>query len=205
MPRDAPRFDYPAFVHAAFVAGMYGAFLRQGEAVRWTHQRDNTLYFRPYTTDFRPINPGAHVLRVFAEPFAAAPDGTWHLSRLDVDGPTFDVAAYNRRQRATPDVDVIDATAVVDRSGDRAVVFLTNRDPYASRGVTLALADGWRLADPAEAVVLDAPDVWARQLSWDGPETFSERTETLASEGGALRLTLAPAAVSRLTLSLQSD
>ncbi|ODR80374.1 hypothetical protein BG842_02150 [Haladaptatus sp. W1] len=53
-----PRAGYPTMAHAAFMASMFTTFMRRGNAVSMSHMRDNSLFWRPYPIDFRPVPPG---------------------------------------------------------------------------------------------------------------------------------------------------
>lgn len=190
---DWPRVDYSTMAHAAFVAGMYNTFLRQGDAVRYSYQRDNNLYFRPYHVDMRPINPGAYVLDLYSSMLRA---GGWHAVDLRLEGPSYTARPAGNRQIAVDEVPYVDAAAAVAPSGDSTVVFLTNRDLYGQRRVVISVSN----ASSATMRMIDASDPFARQATWEGPTTFEIQDASLSIQRGRIEVALAPAAVARILI-----
>ncbi|PSP83202.1 hypothetical protein BRC83_07465 [Halobacteriales archaeon QS_1_68_17] len=133
-----PRADYRTMAHAAATASAFNAFVRQGEHVRGAYMRDNTLFYRAYPHDMRPINPANHVQRLYAEPFE---DDDWHRRPVALSGPSFTIPATGSRIERTPGVPYVDAVCL-ERAGDDApslLVYLVNRDLRCSRGVDVVL------------------------------------------------------------------
>lgn len=197
-----PRAGYPTMAHAAFVAGMFNTLIRQGDTVRQAHQRDNTLYHRPYVNDTRPVNPGNYVQKFYAEPFT---DGReWHHVPADVDGPTFTLPSMGHRIRRTEDVPSLDATAVHSDDGETVVVYAVNRNLRTARDVEFDVADRpSERCEPAEVpLVLIAgkdDDPFARHTSWTETNGFVCREDTLRpDDDGLVRLSMPPASVVRL-------
>lgn len=196
-----PSMAYPTMAHAAFVASMYNTFIRQGDAVRYAYQRDNTLWFRPYDGDFRPLNPGAHTLRLYAD---VLDDGASHHVPLDVRGPTLDTRRIGRRVRPMSGVPYVDAAGLLSANGDSVILFLTNRDLSRPHTVEVRLSPGWRLRGPGKSTVQWSEDPVAHQTSWGAPNSFRIDEAAVQPAGdGSVRVALPAAAVLRLQLSIE--
>ncbi|MFD1511910.1 hypothetical protein [Halomarina rubra] len=192
------RARYGTQAHAAFCAGMYNAFLRQG--VKYAHMRDNAFKHRPFPDDFRPphaANNATH--RLYAEVFDD--DRAWSVVPVDVTGPTTTLDQHRRgdppAETIAPEtVPLVDSAAV--RSAHEAVIFLVNRDLSESRTVTVALGA------PDESVditVQSATDPLDDHTDWDGTHSYDlEDRTTSTGEDGTVTVTLGPAAVGRLRI-----
>lgn len=197
-----PRAGYPTMAHAAYVASTFNTFVRRGEAVRLAYQRDNTLYFRPYPRDTRPVNPGNYVRRLYGEHLA---DGDWHHLPVDVDCATFTVPKTGiriRRSEAVPYLDV----AAVRSAGGRVVVFAVNRNLRTSCEMRLDVAgadDGD--AVPVTLVAGEDGDPFARRTRWDAVDGFAVTEREVPVEEGVAAVTMPPASVARLWLSGRPD
>ncbi|WP_435156862.1 hypothetical protein [Haladaptatus sp. DFWS20] len=207
-----PRADYPTMAHAAFTASMFTTFMRRGDAISMSHMRDNSLFWRPYPIDFRPVPPGDYAAQTFAEPFT---DGTteWNRLSITIDSPTRTIPETGIRIRRMEDVPYVDATAIRDAgSGSNAIVYVTNRnlrDTYT----TEVSVDGWSpSSDPSSAqvpVVLQTPangDPFARQTSWTTTNGFDRQTLQLEpNANGNIEVTLPPASIAKLEYTLPVD
>lgn len=188
--------DYPNMMHATFVAGMYNAFIRQGDAVRYAYQRDNTLFERAFPVDMRPVNPGAYTLRLYAELIEAR---QWHHLPVHINGPTFDMRQAGPRQQPTSDVPHVDAAALT--AGDSVLVFLNNRSVSETYVVDLELDGGYATTAAATITSQAGKSPAARQDAWTGPAAFSiETTDVAVEEGRRVRVEMAPATVVRIVL-----
>src|SRR5690606_29060184 len=125
---DWPKAEYETMAHACYVASMFNVFIRQGDAVRYAYQRDNTLYYRAYPVDMRPVNPGNDTSRFYADVFLRPDTGRSSLA-LDTEAATgFDMPQTWVRIRPMNDIPHIDAAAVLSDHGYEIVLFAANRD-----------------------------------------------------------------------------
>ncbi|MEH0152865.1 hypothetical protein V6R21_01900 [Limibacter armeniacum] len=177
--------------HAVFVAGMYNAFLRKSEFVKFSHQTDNTLWFRPYLKDFRPINPGAYVLRMFAEIFDDGKD--FYLVPCRMEGETFNLAALGQRIMTKVDVPLADVAAL--QNDKTLVLFLTNRDPEHAKQVLLPQYKNQKVTITS----LTAPTPFAEEKNWNETILSISRQETLL---GKSVIEMPPASVFRLEIDI---
>ncbi len=197
-----PRAGYPTTAHAAYVASMFNAFVRRGDAVRQAHMRDNTLYYRPYPRDLRPVNPGNYAQRFYAEPFVET-DAAWHHLPVDVECATFTIPRTGFRVRRSEDVPYLDAAAVRSSDGE-TVVYAVNRSLRSTCEVAVSVG-GWGNAVP-ESVPLTllagaGGDPFARQTDWEAVDGFALTESTLSPDAdGRLVVAMPPASVAKLAL-----
>jgi len=154
-----PIVHWETVANAAFVAGMYNTFIRQGDAVRHSHLVDYTIYHRPSTDDWWPVSPAHRIAQMYSDPFRV--EGvTWHKADVGIAGPTFDIPEMERMMPTTG-VPYVDAACLIASNRQTAYVFAVNRDLAQRRQVTLSVA-GWPAGQgSAEA----GPTVAARMLS----------------------------------------
>jgi alpha-N-arabinofuranosidase len=191
-----PRAGYPTAAHAAYVAGMYNTFLRQGDAMRLAYQRDNTLYHRPYPVDTRPVPPGNYVQRLYAEVLADGAD--WRHCPVAVSGPTRSIPAMGWRIRSSDDVPYVDVAAARSDDGNR-VAFAVNRDLRDAREVTVDIGSA---ADEVAVALLAGVDgdPFARRTRWDRVDGFEVTEWTATSDERGVSLSMPPGSVARLWL-----
>ena len=224
-----PIPNYPTMANAAFDAGMYNAFIRQGEVVRYAHQRDNTLYYRPFPVDFKAVPPGNYTFQFYAEPFDDPAENQWNRLPLDVSGPSFSISTgpedanrfpvrwigWENNPNRTSDPftgPYVDASAIVTEGRDSAYVFLVNRDLQSSRSVRVQLAGEWEAEGETVGTIRQRSTgggPFARQFAWGesppflNPQAFevTEQSVSVAEDNG-VRMTMQPAAVARLAYDL---
>ncbi|MBD2844013.1 hypothetical protein IDH44_02320 [Paenibacillus sp. IB182496] len=195
---DWPRAEYETMAHACYVASMLNVFIRQGDAVRYAYQRDNTLYSRAYPVDMRPVNPGNDTSRLYAEPFMRT-DTSWRSLTLAGEGATFDMPATWVRIRPMPGIAYLDTAAILSDAGDELVLFAVNRDLSAPRTLRIE-GDGREGAAESAALLQHADTPFLRQDDWRGPAGYRIAAAQLrASRGGAAELTMPPGSVARIT------
>ncbi|WP_458208956.1 hypothetical protein [Haladaptatus sp. NG-SE-30] len=204
-----PRADYPTMAHAAFTASMFTTFMRRGNAISMSHMRDNSLFWRPYPIDFRPVPPCDYAAQTFAEPFVE--DGTeWNRLSTTIDSPTLTIPETGVRIRQMENVPYVDATAIGDaESQSKAIVYVTNRN-LRETYTTEVSVNGWSpTGDPSAAqvpVVLQAPtnnNPFAEQTSWTTTNGFTRETGQLEpNANGNIEVTLPPASIVRLEFTL---
>lgn len=199
-----PKADYETMAHACYVSSMFNVFIRQGDAVRFAYQRDNTLYYRAYPVDMRPVNPGNDTSRFYADVFLR-PDTGWRSLALETEEATgFDMPQTWVRIRPMKNIPHIDAAAVLSDNGDEIVLFAANRDLKDAR--TLTIQGDWP-ADAARISVLlqhgDSP--FARQEDWYRTTGYRLAESDLAvSPDGLAELEMPAGSVARMTIKLQS-
>jgi alpha-N-arabinofuranosidase len=206
-----PRADYPTMAHAAFMASMFTTFMRRGNAISMSHMRDNSLFWRPYPIDFRPVPPGDYAAQTFAEPFV---DGIteWNRISATIDSPTLTIPETGIRIRRMENVPYVDAAAIRDAdSQSRVIVYVTNRNLRETYTVEVDV-EGWSpTGDPSSAqvpVVLQTPtndNPFARQTSWTTTNGFDR--ETVPKEpnaNGNIELSMPPASIAMLEITLSS-
>jgi alpha-N-arabinofuranosidase len=195
------RADYPTMAHAAFVAGMFNAFTRQGDAVQYSYQRDNTLFYRPFPIDTRPVNPGNYVSKYYAEPFTH--DMDWHQVDLSSDSPTFFAEAAGIRQKDTPNVPYVDASAIRSENGDKLYVFVTNRSLQDAYDLNVSVHEDWEIQS-AHQVMLSSTDPFREQTSWTSRNGFSLDSGAVQMNENATTVTMAAASVVRLEMDVEN-
>ena len=192
---DGPRAEYGTVAHAAFCAGMYNAFIREGDAVEFGHQRDNAFKHRPYPSDLRPaFTANNAVLRRYTEVLA---DGReWNSVPAPVDGPTGRIERQGGSIAPADDVPFVDAAAVRSADGEDVRVFVVNRnltDPFAVR-VDLPTDGG-----PVAATVVRATDdPLDPTTEWSGETSYEVEERSPTVDDGGATLELPPGAVARL-------
>jgi len=201
-----PLPNYPKMAHAAFVGGMLNTFIREGDAVRYSYQRDNILYYRPYPIDFRPINPGNFALKSYAAPFENS-DTDWHHLEPVTNGPTFFARGAGNRQQDTEEVPYVDVTSIVSEAKDRIVVYAVNRDLQSSHTAAFELAGGWQADGSVEVVEqfsrggpFQAESRTTNWMQWMQPNDFTVDNSTeQPGPDGRVQLDMPPASIARLT------
>jgi alpha-N-arabinofuranosidase len=194
---DGPRATYGTMAHAAFCAGMYNAFLRQGDAVKFCHQRDNSFKHRPFPNDLRPFGTANNAtMRLYADRLCV---GVWCHLATSVVGPAGDIDQHGDRVRAMEGAPLVDATTVC--SGDDIAAFLVNRDLRASHEAALDV-DG--LSDSAEAdlTLQYAEDPLDDTCEWGDTVCYEIDERTLTAENGRVLVELPPAGVARVDATL---
>ncbi len=194
------RADYPTMAHAAFVAGMFNAFIKEGDAVQYSYMRDNTLFYRPYPIDMRPVNPGNYVHKYYAEPLTTGKK--WHQVNVTNTSPTFFLEATGFRQKDTRDVSFVDASAIRSADGRKLYLFVTNRNLQTSYNVDMQVDKDWRVSS-ANQVLIHSSDPFNRQTSWTSLNGFSVDSSTVQMDSdNSVILTLPAASISRLEMEV---
>ena len=190
------RADYPTMAHAAFVASMFNTFIRQGDAVRLSYMRDNTLYYRPYPHDCRPINPGNYVHKLYAGSLVG--ETKWHHLPIEADAPTFTIPKTGFRIREQSDVPYLDVAGVQSSEGD-VVVFAVNRNLREAFETEFEVGDA--ISDMPMTLLCGAGgDPFARRTNWEERNGFELIEEMVKPEGGATVVEMPPASVAKLEL-----
>lgn len=192
------NIDYETMPHAAFVAGMYNAFMRNGEHVKFGHQRDNTLYFRPFPVDFRPVNPGNNVMKMYTQPFVE--NDAMHLANTTVNSPSFSHPKYGDRFLEMKDIPFVDAVAAVNGDGNKAYIYITNRNINETYSITLNVK-GVPKSGNAKISEIYSDNVFAEQNSWY-EKVIQEKEYTMETRNGKVKLDIKPASVIRLEFDL---
>ncbi|MGG1519233.1 hypothetical protein ABE504_27800 [Paenibacillus oryzisoli] len=195
-----PKAEYETMAHACYVASMLNAFIRQGDAVKYAYQRDNTLYYRAYPVDMRPVNPGNETSRFYAEPFLRE-GSKWHHLPLQTEGTGFDMPQTWVRIRSMASIPHVDAAAVISDRGDEIVVFAVNRDLREAH--RLDIHAGSSGGASATVLLQSAADPLARHEDWYGQTGYgmTETQLTFASDG-KLVIELPAGSVARMTIHL---
>jgi alpha-N-arabinofuranosidase len=205
-----PRAEYANMAHASFVASKYNAFIRQGDAVRFSYQRDNTLYYRPYLPfDMRPVNPANYTLKFYADPFVQG-NQSWHHLPLSVDSPTFTIPETGIRIREMDDVPYVDAAGVISEQGNKVIVYVTNRDlkesyntEFVIEGLLPEEALGKAKAPKVSVTLQSSGDPFTPQTSWEEINGFELQEFTLSpDEEGKVQLNLPAASVAKLEFTI---
>jgi alpha-N-arabinofuranosidase len=196
-----PNAEYETMAHACYVASMFNAFIRQGDSVKFAYQRDNTLYYRAYPVDMRPVNPGNDTSRLYAELFMRTDTG-WRCLELGKEASGFDMPQTWVRIRPMEKIPYIDATAILSDSGDEIVLFAANRDLKAAH--TLKVEGQWE----AEAVQMSAKlqfsdSPFMRQENWYEANGYRiSDLELTSGPDGCTELAMPAGSVARLTIKL---
>jgi alpha-L-arabinofuranosidase len=199
-----PKAEYETMAHACYVASMLNTFIRQGDAVKYAYQRDNTLYYRAYPVDMRPVNPGNDTSRFYAEPFLRG-DTSWRRLELGMEGSSFTMPQTWVRIRPMEQVPHIDAAAVISDRNDEIILFLVNRDLQLAH--TVHLAGEWLSGEVNSSVLLQYGDTpFLRHTDWYGKRGYylTESQLAVASDGRA-ELKLPAGSVARVTLKWIND
>ncbi len=194
---DRYEFSYPAMVHAAYMASTYNTFLRQGDVVRFGHQRENVFYFRPFDGDFYPVHPGAYITRMYAEPFQNGVE--YHHLPVKVASPAFSHPRVYGRIRAMEDAPLVDAAAIIESNRERIVLFVINRNFQEGYSPEIHWEGALDEVGDIAGKIQYASDPFARQERWDGPETFTiDKLTFRRSEDGDIQFDMPPASVARV-------
>jgi alpha-N-arabinofuranosidase len=201
LGEDWPEIGMGTTASAAYTAGMFGAFVRQGDAVRRASHTHMPVKQFPDTggSDASPLDPVARVQRLYADVLADGRD--WHALGVDVDGPTRTLPELGSRIERMAEVPYVDATAVVDGAGEELAVFLANRNLSRPGTVTVGLG-GDAAGRPVAVDVLEPTgSPHERQESRTEPDAYriDRRTETVSGDG-TVTVGLAPSAVARLRI-----
>lgn len=205
--RDWPVVHWETVANSAFVAGMYNTFIRQGDAVRYSHLVDYTIFDRASTEDLWPLSPAHDVRQMYTEPFAIA-GLAWHNAPVTISGPTFDIPDTRDRMMPTAGVPIVDAACLMADNEQIAFVFAVNRDLRQQRKVTLSLAGrgstGGRGVGASALMLSSVPehDPFAQEHSFDARTASQIRDFHVAPDAnGSITVELPPAAVLRLRLN----
>ena len=189
-----PRAGYPTAAHAAFVASMFNTFIRQGDAVELTYMRDNTLYYRPYPRDCRPVNPGNYVHKFYAESLVG--EAEWHHLPIEADAPTFTIPKTGFRIREQDDVPYLDVAAVRSDGGD-VVVFAVNRNLREAFEVEFEI--GGDVSEVPVTLLHGAGgNPFARRTNWEEVNGFELTENAVSPEDGVVVMEMPPASVAKL-------
>ena len=196
-----PQANYGTMAHGSFVAGMYNTYIRMGDVVKWSYQRDNTLYDRAYPIDTRPINVGSEVLKLFSDVFYSEAKEYKGLP-VTQNSPVTNTRAM-LRMRAGQNVPYVDTSAVISDDNE-AYLFITNRNLTESYTAEVKLKLGWTIDGDAEAVVLSSIDGNALTFnSWDNKAYVQETIDLIKDESGRVSIDLTPGAVARIKLNVK--
>jgi alpha-N-arabinofuranosidase len=159
-----PKAEYETMAHACYVSSMLNTFIRQGDAIKYAYQRDNTLYYRAYPVDMRPVNPGNDTSRFYAEPFLRA-DTNWRRLEIQTEGSSFTMPQTWVRIRPMEQVPHVDAAAVISDRNDEIILFLVNRD--LSFAHTVHVEGEWSTGEVKSSVLLQYSDSpFLRHTDW---------------------------------------
>ncbi len=199
-----PRPNYPTMAHASFVAGMFNVFMRNGDAVKYSYQRDNTLFYRPFPIDLRPVNPGNYVSKYYAQPFTET-DNSWHSVYVTNDSPSFFMRQAGVHQTDTENVPYVDATAIRSHSGNKLYLFLTNRSIQYSFDANVELHRNWKVNQDVSFVKIYSDDPFSRQTSWTNRNGFNIQKYTQSPDNNNMQITLEPTSVYRLEMDVENS
>jgi alpha-N-arabinofuranosidase len=196
---DWPKAEYETMAHACYVASMFNTFMRQGDAVKYAYQRDNTLYYRAYPVDMRPVNPGNDTSRFYAEPFLRN-DTSWRQLALETEGTTFNMPQTWVRIRQMEGVPHVDASAIISDGNDEIILFVVNRDLSAAH--TVELNEVWEHGEVASSVLLQYGDSpFLRHTDWYEQNGYHlVKTQLTPNENGRSELSLPAGSVARISL-----
>lgn len=155
-----------SLAHATFTAGMHQAYIRQSESVRFSYLNDLSLNYRPTVHYTSPLSPDAYVQKLFAEPFRT--HGLFYRLPLAMNGPVFSLLPISHQFRPIDSVPFVDSAAIVSELGDRAYVFLTNRNLWKSYDLRVAIPTGWKTGNGVSVSMLSAADVLRSRLTRRG-------------------------------------
>lgn len=200
---DWPKAEYETMAHACYVASMLNAFIRQGDAVKYAYQRDNTLYYRAYPVDMRPVNPGNDTSRLYAEPFLRE-DTHWRLLTTDTEGTGFAMPQTWVRIRPMAHIPHVDVAAVISDREDEVIVFAVNRDLEDAH--VLELIGEWQQSDAAVSVLLQsAQNPFARHEDWYKQSVYQVTEKEFGfSAERKLELRLPAGSVARISIRLSN-
>ncbi|WP_459192285.1 alpha-L-arabinofuranosidase [Halosimplex sp. J119] len=198
---DWPDVGMGTTANAAYTSGMFGAFVRQGGAVRRASHTHMPIKQFPDTggTNATPLAPVAQVQQLYAEVLA---DGrSWHALGVDVGGPTRTLPELGTRIQRMEGVPYVDATAVVDDADEELVVFLTNRNLSHEGTVTADLGADAAGRSVTVEVLEPTGGPHDSQESRTEPDAYRiDRSSETVSDDGTVEVGLAPSAVARLRI-----
>lgn len=196
-----PKAEYETMAHACYVAAMFNTFIRQGDSVKYAYQRDNTLYYRAYPVDMRPVNPGNDTSRFYAEPFLRT-DTSWRKLALRTEGTTFTIPQTWVRIRPMEGIRHVDAAAILSDSNDEMILFVVNRDMKEAHLVELH--NGWDNENVESSVLLQYSDSpFLRHTDWYQQHGYHlVETQLAYGEGGKSSLHLPAGSVARISFRL---
>ncbi|TVY08963.1 hypothetical protein [Paenibacillus cremeus] len=198
---DWPKAEYETMAHACYVASMLNTFIRQGDAVKYAYQRDNTLYYRAYPVDMRPVNPGNDTSRFYAEPFLRT-DTSWRLLPLDTEGTGFAMPQTWVRIRPMAHIPHVDAAAVISDREDEIILFAVNRDLKDAQPLEIHGGE-WLNEASASMLLQSSEDPLARHEDWYEQSGYRmTETNVAFTAEGRLALQLPAGSVARLSIRL---
>ncbi|QLH78196.1 alpha-L-arabinofuranosidase [Halosimplex rubrum] len=201
LGEDWPDLGMGTTASAAYTSGMFGAFVRQGGAVRRASHTHMPVKQFPDTggTNATPLSPVARVQQLYAEVIA---DGrSWRALGVDVGGPTRTLPELGTRIERMEGVPYVDATAVVDDAGDELAVFLTNRDLSREGTVTVDLGADAAGRSVTVEVLEPTGSPHDGQESRSEPDAYRiDRSAETVTDDGTVDVALAPSAVARLRI-----
>ncbi|MCS7461796.1 hypothetical protein N0M98_16700 [Paenibacillus doosanensis] len=197
-----PKAEYETMAHACYVSSMLNAFIRQGDAVKYAYQRDNTLYYRAYPVDMRPVNPGNDTSRLYAEPFLRE-DTRWRHLPLETEGSAFAMPQTWVRIRPMDDVPHVDAAAVISDRQDEIILFLANRDMQDAH--TVRLQGDWAGEQTEASLLLQYSDSpFLVHAQWDRRTGYHLNESALAiTSAGCAEFVMPAGSVARLHMRLE--
>jgi alpha-N-arabinofuranosidase len=195
-----PKAEFETMAHACYVASMFNTFIRQGDTVKYAYQRDNTLYYRAYPVDMRPVNPGNDTSRLYAEPFLRC-DTNWRRLELETEGSSFTMPQTWVRIRPMEQVPHVDAAAVISERNDEIILFLVNRD--LSLAHTVHVEGEWLTGEVKSSVLLQYADSpFLRHTDWYAKNGYQMMESQLAvASDGRAAISLPAGSVARVSLS----
>ena len=202
-----PRTTSLTTAHAAYVAGMLNAFIRQGELVRLAHHTDFGLWSDARPAGLVALEPGNYVFQMYAEPFVAS-DTKWHFLPVRSAGPVMTIPETGMTIPRTENVPLVDVAAVISEDGERLYAYIVNRDLKERHDVEIQLGAG-DLGAPhpqrqhAVVKLLHAASPFLENTGWDEPREFRVDTEAVAlDDAGRATLSMPPASVARVEFRL---
>ena len=205
-----PRIDYPTMAHAVYMAGIFNDYIRLGHIV--SYMRDNTLYYRPYPVDMRPLYPGLYTEKFYAEPFMNR-DIIWHNLPVKVNSPTFTIPKTGLRIHKMKGVPYVDVASIISPKGRNVIVFAVNRNLKKTYKVAFNLQNKnsdniLKLKNGKVQVIIQTPidnNPFKRQTSWKGPNSFVLKKESVNPDrNGIIHLKMPPASIVRMKLQIIS-
>lgn len=195
-----PRADYPTMAHASFVASMFNTFIRNGNIVRYANQRDNTLYYRPYPIDIRPVNPGNYTLQFYAEPFVTG-DTAWHYLPITTTGSTTSIPQTGQRIEPMKNVPYVDAVGLINTTGSRVTIYATNRNLTQTENVSFNFTKQ-KVEGNAQVVFQKSNSPFTGQTSWTEINGFQIQKFNQKVTNNSLNFQMPPASVIRIEVTI---
>lgn len=195
-----PRADYPTMAHASFVASMFNTFIRNGNIVRYANQRDNTLYYRPYPIDIRPVNPGNYTLQLYAEPFVTG-NTKWRYLPLTTTGGTTSIPKTGMRIEPMKNVPYVDAIGLIDTTGSRVIIYATNRNLTQAENVSFNFTKR-KIEGNAQIAFQTSKSPFTQQTSWTSSNGFKLQKFNQKIANNTLKFSMPPASVIRIEVTI---